>query len=145
MPTHYIMLVFAIITETIGTTALQASEQFSRFWPSVIVVVSYSASFYLMALALKIIPVGIAYAIWSGLGIVFIASAIQGAIMYLGDLGGGLVGLLGRAILFFGGICIAAPDGFAGFHLAELTLVGVVCVAVGLGLGKLGSKKPGLA
>tara|TARA_R110002051_G_scaffold25371_9_gene62005 strand:+ start:7322 stop:7657 length:336 start_codon:yes stop_codon:yes gene_type:complete len=73
MPTHYIMLVFAIITETIGTTALQASEQFSRFWPSVIVVVSYAASFYLMALALKIIPVGIAYAIWSGLGIVFIA------------------------------------------------------------------------
>ena len=79
------------------------------------------------------------------IGIVFIASAIQGAIMYLGDLGGGLVGLLGRAILFFGGICIAAPDGFADFHLAELTMVGVVCVAVGLGLGKLGSKKPGLA
>ena len=73
MPTHYILLIFAIITETIGTTALQASAQFSKFWPSVIVVVAYAASFYLMALALKIIPVGIAYAIWSGLGIVFIA------------------------------------------------------------------------
>lgn len=73
MPAHYIALIFAIITETIGTTALQASEQFSKFWPSVIVVIAYAASFYLMALALKIIPVGIAYAIWSGLGIVFIA------------------------------------------------------------------------
>ncbi len=74
MPTHYIMLFFAIVTETIGTTALQASAQFTKFWPSVIVVVSYGASFYLMAIALKVIPVGIAYAIWSGVGIVMIAA-----------------------------------------------------------------------
>ena len=73
MSTHYIILFFAIVTETIGTTALQASQQFSKFWPSAIVVVAYAASFYLMALALKVIPVGIAYAIWSGLGIVMIA------------------------------------------------------------------------
>ncbi|MFY9204975.1 MAG: SMR family transporter [Yoonia sp.] len=73
MPMHYIILFFAIVTETIGTTALQASNQFSKFWPSVIVVVAYSASFYLMALALKVIPVGIAYAIWSGVGILMIA------------------------------------------------------------------------
>lgn len=73
MPMHYIILFFAIVTETIGTTALQASNQFSKLWPSVIVVVAYSASFYLMALALKVIPVGIAYAIWSGVGILMIA------------------------------------------------------------------------
>lgn len=73
MPMHYIILFFAIVTETIGTTALQASNQFSKFWPSLIVVVSYAASFYLMALALKVIPVGIAYAIWSGVGILMIA------------------------------------------------------------------------
>ena len=73
MPMHYIILFFAIVTETIGTTALQASSQFSKFWPSVIVAVAYSASFYLMALALKVIPVGIAYAIWSGVGILMIA------------------------------------------------------------------------
>ena len=79
------------------------------------------------------------------IGIVFIASAIQGAIMYLGDLGNGAIGLAGRAILFFGGICIAAPDGFAGFTLAELTLVGVVCSGAGLFLGKLGAKKPAVA
>ena len=73
MPMHYIILFFAIVTETIGTTALQASSQFNKFWPSVIVAVAYSASFYLMALALKVIPVGIAYAIWSGVGILMIA------------------------------------------------------------------------
>ena len=73
MPTHYIYLILAILTETIGTTALQASQQFTRFWPSVLVVVAYAISFYLLALALKYMPVGIVYAIWSGLGIVFIA------------------------------------------------------------------------
>ncbi|MCO4848819.1 MAG: QacE family quaternary ammonium compound efflux SMR transporter [Yoonia sp.] len=73
MPQHYIFLIVAIITETIGTTALQASEQFTRFWPATLCAVSYAASFYLMALALKVIPVGIAYALWSGIGIVMIA------------------------------------------------------------------------
>ncbi|KAJ03329.1 QacE family quaternary ammonium compound efflux SMR transporter [Sulfitobacter mediterraneus] len=73
MPVHYIWLFIAIVTETLGTTALQASQQFTRFWPSVAVVLFYGASFYFMALALKVMPVGIVYAIWSGLGIVLIA------------------------------------------------------------------------
>ncbi|MGC3937201.1 DMT family transporter [Roseobacter sp. EG26] len=73
MPLHYIYLVLAIAAETIGTTALQASQQFSKFWPSVLVVAAYAISFYLLALALKFMPVGIVYAIWSGLGIVLIA------------------------------------------------------------------------
>ena len=73
MPKAYIFLVFAILTETVGTTALKASDGFTKLWPSLIVVVGYGASFYLLALALKTMPVGIAYAIWSGLGIVFIA------------------------------------------------------------------------
>lgn len=74
MPVHYIYLFFAILTETVATSALQASQQFSRFWPSVIVVIGYALSFYLMALTLKVMPVGIVYAIWSGLGIVLIAA-----------------------------------------------------------------------
>ena len=74
MPNAYIYLFLAIITETIGTTALQASQQFSRLWPSVMVVIFYGASFWLMALALKTMPVGLVYAIWSGLGIVCIAA-----------------------------------------------------------------------
>lgn len=73
MPTPYLILVLAIVAETIGTTALQASQQFTRLWPSVIVVLGYAISFYLLALTLRYMPVGIVYAIWSGLGIVFIA------------------------------------------------------------------------
>lgn len=73
MPQHYILLLLAIVAETIGTTALQASQQFTKFWPAALCVVTYALSFYLLALALKVIPVGIAYAIWSGVGIVMIA------------------------------------------------------------------------
>ena len=71
---HYVYLIFAVLAETIGTTALQASHQFTRLWPSALVVVAYGISFYLLALALKVMPVGIVYAIWSGLGIIFIAA-----------------------------------------------------------------------
>lgn len=73
MPPHYIYLFFAVLAETIGTTALQASQQFTRLAPSVVVIIAYATSFYLMSFALKAMPVGIVYAIWSGLGIVFIA------------------------------------------------------------------------
>ena len=73
MPKAYLFLLFAVLAETIGTTALQSSQQFSRLWPSVLVVVAYSVSFYLLGFTLKYLPVGITYAIWSGLGIVFIA------------------------------------------------------------------------
>jgi len=71
---HYVYLMAAVLAETIGTTALQASQQFTRLLPSVIVVVAYAASFFLMSLTLRYMPVGIVYAIWSGLGIVLIAA-----------------------------------------------------------------------
>lgn len=71
---HYLYLVVAIACETIGTTALQASQQFTRLWPSVLVVVGYGAAFYFMALTLRVMPVGVVYAIWSGLGVVMIAA-----------------------------------------------------------------------
>lgn len=73
MPVHYLYLIVAIITETIGTSALQASQQFTKFWPSVLVLLAYGFSFYMMGLTLKFMPVGIVYAIWSGLGVVCIA------------------------------------------------------------------------
>ncbi|WP_372574403.1 DMT family transporter [Ruegeria jejuensis] len=69
----YFILLLAVAAETIGTTALQASHQFTRFWPSVIVVVGYGLAFYLLSLTLRVMPVGIVYAIWSGLGILLIA------------------------------------------------------------------------
>ncbi|WP_323785457.1 multidrug efflux SMR transporter [Thalassovita sp.] len=71
---HYIYLLLAILTETAGTMALQASEQFTRIGPTILVVLGYAASFYFMALVLKFMPVGIVYAIWSGVSIALIAA-----------------------------------------------------------------------
>ena len=69
----YLFLALAVLAETIGTTALQASQQFTRSGPTIVTVLAYGAAFYLLGIALKYFPVGIAYAIWSGLGIVLIA------------------------------------------------------------------------
>ncbi len=70
---HWLYLALAVLFETIGTTALQASQQFTRIGPSVLMVASYAVSFYLLAQLLRVMPVGVVYAIWSGLGICFIA------------------------------------------------------------------------
>ena len=69
----YLILILAIAAETIGATALQASQQFTRLWPSVLVVLAYGLSFWLLSLTLKVMPVEGVYALWSGLGIVLIA------------------------------------------------------------------------
>ncbi len=70
----YGMLAFAILCEVTGSAFLQKSEQFSKFVPTATMVVFYLASFFFLAQALKIIPLGIAYAIWAGLGIVLTAA-----------------------------------------------------------------------
>jgi small multidrug resistance pump len=67
-PGSMLVLLLAILSEVVGTVALKASEGFARLGPNVLVVVGYGLSFYLLAQALKQIPLGIAYAIWSGLG-----------------------------------------------------------------------------
>lgn len=72
---NWVFLVAAILAEVIATSALKASEGFSKLGPSVVVVIGYAAAFYLLSLTLKTIPVGVAYAIWSGLGIVLISAA----------------------------------------------------------------------
>lgn len=69
----FIALGIAILLEVIGTSALQASQQFTKTVPSVVTSVAYLGAFYFLSHALKAIPVGIAYAIWSGLGIVLIS------------------------------------------------------------------------
>lgn len=71
--TIYLPLFAAIILEVAGTTALQASQQFTRPLPTALMAASYLAAFYFLSLALRAIPVGIAYAIWSGMGIVLIS------------------------------------------------------------------------
>lgn len=70
---HWAYLALAIVSEVIATSALKLSDGFSRFWPSVIVVTGYAISFYCLSLILKTLPVGIVYAIWSGVGIALIA------------------------------------------------------------------------
>jgi small multidrug resistance pump len=95
----YLMLIVAVMAETAATSALQASQQFTRLGPSIVVVIGYALAFYFLALTLKVLPVGIAYAMWSGLGIVFIAligylvfgqkldtPAILGTVMILGGI-----------------------------------------------------------
>ena len=71
---HYLYLAVAIVSEVIGTTALQASNGFTRPWPSLVVVIGYGVAFYGLSIAIKTIPVGLAYAIWSGVGIVLISA-----------------------------------------------------------------------
>ncbi|HID54221.1 MAG TPA: QacE family quaternary ammonium compound efflux SMR transporter [Anaerolineae bacterium] len=67
-----ITLTIAIISEVIATTALKATEGFTKWLPSLVVVVGYGLSFYMLSLTLKYIPVGVVYAVWSGVGIVLI-------------------------------------------------------------------------
>lgn len=71
----YLYLVIAIIAEVVGTSALKAANGFTNLVPSIIVVAGYAAAFYFLSLTLRTLPIGIAYAIWSGLGIVLISIA----------------------------------------------------------------------
>jgi len=76
----WLILGMAIAAETVATSAMKSSEGFTRLVPSVIVVIGYAIAFYFLSMTLKEIPVGIAYAIWSGVGIVLIS--LVGWIMY---------------------------------------------------------------
>ena len=76
----YIYFAAAIVSEVVATSALKASEQFTKLTPSLIVIIGYCISFYLLTLVLRTIPVGITYAIWAGVGIVLVA--LVGAIVY---------------------------------------------------------------
>ena len=69
---NWLFLLVAIVCEVIATSALKSSEGFSRLWPSVVVVIGYGIAFYCLALTLRVIPMGVVYAIWSGIGIVLI-------------------------------------------------------------------------
>jgi small multidrug resistance pump len=68
----YVWLAVAIVAEVIGTSALRASEGFTRLMPALLVVAGYGLAFYCLSMTLKTMPVGIVYAIWSGVGIVLI-------------------------------------------------------------------------
>lgn len=72
MKTHLILLL-AIVAEVVATSALKASENFTRPIPSLLVVAGYSTAFFLLSITLKTLPIGVAYAIWSGVGTALVA------------------------------------------------------------------------
>jgi small multidrug resistance pump len=71
----YLYLGVAILAEVVATTALRAADGFTQLWPSLISIAGYVVAFYFLSLTLRTMPVGIAYAIWSGVGIVLISLA----------------------------------------------------------------------
>jgi len=68
----WLILGIAIVAETIATSALKSSEGFSKLWPSALVVAGYGIAFYCLSLTLRVIPMGVTYAVWSGIGIALI-------------------------------------------------------------------------
>ena len=101
---HFVYLGIAIVAEVIGTTSLKASQGFTQLWPSVLVVGGYGIAFYCLSLVLKTIPVGVTYAIWSGLGIVLIS--IVGWVVYKQALD--LPAMVGMGLIIAGVIVINA-------------------------------------
>ncbi|WP_299351382.1 multidrug efflux SMR transporter [uncultured Shimia sp.] len=104
MPTHYLYLLASVIAEAIGYSALNASAQFSKLLPSLLVFAGFAGSFYFLTLALKYMPLGITYALASGLGIVFVALA--GVIVFGQRLD--LAGIAGLSLIIAGMVVINA-------------------------------------
>ena len=75
-----IIFFFAVLSEVIATSSLKFSEGFTKPVPSIIVVLGYGTSFYLLSLSLKVMPIGTAYALWSGIGIVL--TVIAGIVIW---------------------------------------------------------------
>lgn len=100
----YVYLLIAIICEVIATTSLKAANGFTVLVPSIIVVISYACAFYFLSLSLSTIPLGIAYSIWAGLGIVFIS--ILSYFIYNQSLD--LAAILGMSLIICGVIVIKA-------------------------------------
>lgn len=99
---EYLFLLLAIIFEIAGTTMLKATEQFTKLAPSILTILAYAVTFYFLSLAMRTIPVGIAYAIWSGVGIVFIA--LVGWIVFKQHLD--LAAILGMGLIIAGVLVI---------------------------------------
>ena len=70
----YLLLLIAILAEVTATSALKQSDGFTRPWPTVVTIAGYAIAFYFLSLTLRTMPTGIAYAIWSGVGIVLITA-----------------------------------------------------------------------
>ncbi|AZT83004.1 QacE family quaternary ammonium compound efflux SMR transporter [Marinobacter sp. NP-4(2019)] len=99
---NWLFLGVAIVAEVVATSALKSSDGFSRLMPSIIVILGYVLAFYFLSLTLKVIPIGVAYAIWAGLGIVLIALvswAIYGQKLDLPAIAGMTLIVMGVAVI----------------------------------------------
>lgn len=98
----YALLLIAVIFETFGTSCLQASQQFSRFWPSIGVIFGFGGAFYFLTQVLKLLPLGLTYAVWSGIGIVL--TSIIGVVVFKQRLD--LAAILGIGLIIAGVLVI---------------------------------------
>ncbi|MEY2894224.1 MAG: small multidrug resistance protein [Pseudomonadota bacterium] len=99
---HWWQLALAIVFETLATTALKASDGFTRALPGGLCVLGYALSFYLLSQALRVVPVGVAYALWSGAGVVLIslaAALLFGQRLDAGAIAGIVLILAGVAVI----------------------------------------------
>ena len=98
----WVYLAIAIVSEVIATSALKAAEGFTRWVPSLLVVVGYASAFYFLSLTLRILPLGIAYAIWSGVGVLLVA--LVGWVLYHQSLD--IAALIGISLIVAGVIVL---------------------------------------
>lgn len=98
----WLAISIAIALEVVATSALKASQEFTKLWPSLCVVIGYGISFYFMTISLRLIPLGVMYAIWSGVGIV--AISIIGWIVYKQALD--LPAMIGVALIVLGVVVV---------------------------------------
>ena len=105
----YAYLLIAILSEVLATSMLKASDGFTKLIPSIVTFIGYSVSFYFLSMVLKYIPIGISYAIWSGLGIVLIS--IVGLLFFKQQLD--LPGIFGMILIISGVVVIHLFSGSA--------------------------------
>ncbi len=98
----YLLLLLAIVAEVIATSGLKASENFTRLAPSLLVVAGYGTAFFCLSLTLKTLPLGVAYAIWSGVGTVLVA--VVGWLLYRQQLD--LPAMLGIGLIVAGTVVL---------------------------------------
>lgn len=99
---HWLAIGIAIVAEVVATTALKASNEFTRLVPSILVVLGYGTAFYFMTISLRVLPVGIMYAVWSGVGIVLVS--VLGWVVYRQTLD--VPAMLGMGLIISGVVVI---------------------------------------
>ena len=103
----WIYLGVAILSEVIATASLKSTEGFTKLWPSMVVLVGYSAAFYFLSLTLEDIPIGVAYAVWSGVGVATITIV---SVVFM-DRKIDLAGVLGIGLIVIGVIVLRLYSG----------------------------------